>query len=79
MATLNRARQQLHRVAAKWPRDPFRPNLQLRVFLESLANHPNLTLQAATAASALQEGQFHRKVGYILSWAFNPYVHVQLD
>ncbi|EPS94602.1 hypothetical protein FOMPIDRAFT_1054949 [Fomitopsis schrenkii] len=61
MATLNQARQQLQRVAAKWPTDPFRPNLQLRVFLESLAKHPNLTLQAAAAAGALQEGQFHRK------------------
>ncbi|KZT66745.1 hypothetical protein DAEQUDRAFT_437424 [Daedalea quercina L-15889] len=61
MATLTLARQQLQRVAAKWPSDPFRPNLQLRNFLESLAKHPNLTLRAAAAARALQDDHFLRK------------------
>jgi len=61
MATLSQARQQLQRVAAKWPADPFRPNLQLRNLFESLANHPNLTAQAVTAARALQDDHFLRK------------------
>ncbi|KZW01180.1 hypothetical protein EXIGLDRAFT_603241 [Exidia glandulosa HHB12029] len=30
-------------LADAWPADPFHPNLQLRVFLKSLATHPDLT------------------------------------
>ena len=54
--------QQLHRIASKWPVDPFRPHLQLGTFLKSLADHPQLTPQAVRAARALEENEFQRKV-----------------
>jgi len=55
----------LRRIAATWPIDPFRPNLQLKNFLEALADHPNLTPQAVRAARALQDNEFQKK--YALS------------
>ncbi|KAI0632863.1 hypothetical protein C8Q77DRAFT_1059165 [Trametes polyzona] len=58
-------KQQMQRIAAKWPGDPFRPNIQLKTLLESLAEHPNLTPTAVRAARALQEDQFKTK--YALS------------
>lgn len=54
--------QQLRRVAATWPEDPFRPNMQLKTFLESLADHPNLTPQAVEAAQALKNNEIMKKV-----------------
>jgi hypothetical protein len=53
---------QLARVANAWPGDPFRPNMQLKTFLQSLATHPNLTPGAVTAAEALVSDEVKRKV-----------------
>ncbi|KAK7676063.1 hypothetical protein QCA50_020987 [Cerrena zonata] len=53
--------QQLHRIAAQWPADPFRPHLQLKSFLDSLADHPQLTPQAVKAAHALLNNDVQRK------------------
>ncbi|OBZ74342.1 hypothetical protein A0H81_05344 [Grifola frondosa] len=57
--------QQLRRIAAAWPEDPFRPNLQLRTLLESLADHPNLTPEAVRATRALKDNEPMKK--YALS------------
>lgn len=53
---------QLHRIAAQWPVDPFRPHLQLKTFLNSLADHPQLTPHAVRAARALENSEFQKKV-----------------
>ncbi|CAL1697941.1 unnamed protein product [Somion occarium] len=53
--------QQLHRIAAQWPGDPFRPHLQLKTLLESLADHPQLTPHAVRAADALLHNQIQKK------------------
>ncbi|KAL1938957.1 hypothetical protein VTO73DRAFT_11110 [Trametes versicolor] len=55
----------MRRIAAKWPGDPFRPNIQLKTLFESLAEHPNLTPTAVSAARALKNGEFIKK--YALS------------
>ncbi|KAF8130272.1 hypothetical protein EV363DRAFT_1219193 [Boletus edulis] len=53
--------QRLKSVAAAWPTDPFRPNLQLKTFFESLATHPHLTPNAVQSANVLLEnGIQHR-------------------
>ncbi|KAI0077659.1 hypothetical protein K474DRAFT_1674687 [Panus rudis PR-1116 ss-1] len=57
--------QQLHRIAAQWPGDPFRPHMQLKTFLESLADHPQLTPQAVKAARSLVNNEIQKK--YALS------------
>src|SRR5689334_8921142 len=62
MTATTKLSQQLHRVAAQWPVDPFRPNLQLKTFFESLADHPQLTQQAVRAARALEENEFQKRV-----------------
>lgn len=54
--------QQLHRIAAQWPGDPFRPHLQLKNFLSSLADHPQLTPHAVKSAHALLNNDIQRKV-----------------
>jgi len=41
-------------LAKSWPKDPFRPNMQLGVFLESLSTHPKLTRKAVAATEALK-------------------------
>lgn len=53
---------QLNRIAQSWPIDPFRPNLQLRNFLQSLSTHPHLTAQAVRAAEALRNNELQEKV-----------------
>ncbi|KAI0920474.1 hypothetical protein AcW1_002202 [Taiwanofungus camphoratus] len=65
LTSTTKAGQQLHRIAATWPVDPFRPNLQLKNLLDSLADHPHLTPQAVRAARALQDNEFQTK--YALS------------
>ncbi|EIM88429.1 uncharacterized protein STEHIDRAFT_77424 [Stereum hirsutum FP-91666 SS1] len=54
---------QLRRIATNWPADPIRPNMQLKTFLESLAEHPNLASRPAAveAAKALQENRWMKK------------------
>lgn len=62
MASTIKLAPQLHRIAAQWPADPFRPHLQLKTFLDSLAEHPQLTPQAVRAARALENNEFQKKV-----------------
>ncbi|KAI8972567.1 hypothetical protein BD414DRAFT_425702 [Trametes punicea] len=64
-ATATTLKQQMQRIAASWPGDPFRPNVQLKTFMESLAEHPNLTPAAVRASQALQNDVFKNK--YALS------------
>jgi hypothetical protein len=52
----------LSQIAHKWPADPFRPNMQLKSFLESLSEHPNLTPAAVDAAQALEDNAAMKKV-----------------
>lgn len=54
--------QNLRRLATQWPSDPLRPNLQLKTFLVSLADHPNLTAPAVSAVRALQNNTLSNKV-----------------
>lgn len=65
MATSNYA-QKLSNIAAAWPADPFRPNLQLKIFLQSLSAHPNLTPEAVQAARTLLDNGIQQKVLMIL-------------
>jgi hypothetical protein len=58
--------QKLSTIATSWPIDPFRPTLQLRLFLQSLSTHPNLTPNAIEAANALKENLIMKEV-YFLS------------
>ncbi|KAF9234589.1 hypothetical protein BU15DRAFT_52460 [Melanogaster broomeanus] len=53
--------QKLSTIAAAWPTDPFRPNLQLKIFLQSLATHPKLTQDAVQSAKVLLENGVQRK------------------
>jgi len=46
--------RKLSSIAASWPTDPFRPNLQLKNFFQSLSTHPNLTPAAVDAVDALK-------------------------
>jgi hypothetical protein len=54
--------QKLSAIAHSWVVDPFRPNLQLQTFLESLAVHPRLTTQAVSAARSLRDNDIAKKV-----------------
>ena len=60
---LRHTQQRLRLIAADWPTDPLRPNLQLKAFLTALADHPALTANAVAATSALQKNQVSRRVG----------------
>ncbi|OSD03681.1 hypothetical protein PYCCODRAFT_1466603 [Trametes coccinea BRFM310] len=64
-AVTTAVRQQMQRIAAQWPADPFRPTVQLKTFMESLAEHPNLTPAAVRASQAIQNNEFMNK--YALS------------
>lgn len=59
---LRHAQQRLRQIAAEWPADPLRPNLQLKTFLSALADHPALTANAVAATNALQKNQVSRRV-----------------
>ncbi|PCH43015.1 hypothetical protein WOLCODRAFT_73673 [Wolfiporia cocos MD-104 SS10] len=61
MSAATKTAQQLRTIAAFWPGDPFRPNLQLKNLLDALADHPNLSAQAVKAARALQTNEFQKK------------------
>ncbi|KAN0080081.1 hypothetical protein V8E55_009647 [Tylopilus felleus] len=51
----------LKAIAAAWPADPFRPNMQLKHLLASLATHPRLTPDAVRSARVLLDnGVQHR-------------------
>ncbi|KIJ18145.1 hypothetical protein PAXINDRAFT_71802 [Paxillus involutus ATCC 200175] len=60
MATSKYA-QRLSTIAAAWPTDPFRPNLQLKTFLQSLSAHPNLTQEAVQSARVLLDNGVQHK------------------
>ena len=62
MSTSTKLAQQLRRISAEWPNDPLRPNIQLKTFLNSLADYPKLTPAAVTAAQVLQENRISKKV-----------------
>ncbi|KAF8890668.1 hypothetical protein BD779DRAFT_1610752 [Infundibulicybe gibba] len=53
--------RQLGAIANTWVKDPFRPNLQLQNFLQSLSTHPKLTPQAVQAARALRDNEMQKK------------------
>jgi hypothetical protein len=54
--------RQLDTIAGNWVKDPFRPNLQLRTLLQSLATHPRLTPQAVQATRALRDNDMYKEV-----------------
>ncbi|KAH7101475.1 hypothetical protein BKA62DRAFT_830050 [Auriculariales sp. MPI-PUGE-AT-0066] len=49
-------RAALRAIANSWPTDPFHPNLQMGVFLKSLATHPNLKQEHVNIVQALHSG-----------------------
>ncbi|KAH9960280.1 hypothetical protein BC827DRAFT_1133322 [Russula dissimulans] len=54
---LARAHQRLRHIAAEWPADPLRPNLQLKTFLAALADHPALSATAVAVTDALAQNR----------------------
>lgn len=62
--------QKLRTIAAAWPTDPFRPNVQLKVFLESLSTHPRLSPEAVRSARVLSEDGVQHKVSPSLVVSF---------
>ena len=52
----------LKAIAQTWPTDPFRPNMQLKTFFDSLAEHPKLTSNAVLATQALKDDVLKEKV-----------------
>lgn len=62
MSAGNKLAHKLSNIATAWPKDPFRPNMQLANFMQSLAAHPNLTPKAVEAAAALQSNAIMQKV-----------------
>jgi hypothetical protein len=54
--------QKLRTIAGSWVKDPFRPNLQLSTFLQSLSTHPKLTVQAVQATRALRDNDMQKQV-----------------
>jgi hypothetical protein len=60
--SVSKLSKKLNIIAASWPIDPFRPNLQLKNFLQSLSTHPNLTQKAVDAAAALKDDAIIKKV-----------------
>ncbi|TCD60838.1 hypothetical protein EIP91_009416 [Steccherinum ochraceum] len=61
MTSTTKLSSQLHRIAAQWPADPFRPHIQLKSFMEALADHPRLTADAVRAADAIQSNAIQRR------------------
>ncbi|KAF9048040.1 hypothetical protein BDZ89DRAFT_1007057 [Hymenopellis radicata] len=64
MATSTKAAalsQTLTKIARQWPPYVLRSEIQFGRFLESLAQHPNLTPQAVDAATALQANVMMKK------------------
>ncbi|THU93854.1 hypothetical protein K435DRAFT_829406 [Dendrothele bispora CBS 962.96] len=53
--------QKMSAIAQLWHKDPFRPHLQLGVFLGSLAKHPRLTPQAVQAAQTLRDNRIKKR------------------
>jgi hypothetical protein len=62
MSSTKQLGARLARIADAWPADPFRPNMQLKSFLQSLAEHPHLSPAAVDAARALESNAAMLKV-----------------
>jgi hypothetical protein len=56
------AAKQLRAIAERWPGDPLRPNIQLKTFTSSLADHPKLTENAVRNMENLQNNVLKKKV-----------------
>ncbi|KAH9922308.1 uncharacterized protein BXZ73DRAFT_91601 [Epithele typhae] len=54
-------RTRMMTAATNWPVDPFRPHVQVRVLLESLADHPRLTPEAVKAMEGLRSNTIKKK------------------
>jgi hypothetical protein len=67
MSSTKQLGARLARIADAWPADPFRPNMQLKSFLQSLAEHPNLSPAAVDAARALEGNAAMLKVRVVCS------------
>ena len=73
---LRHAQQRLRRIAAEWPADPLRPNLQLKTFLAALADHPALSARAVAATRALHKNRISDRVsGLSISFHGGPSVN----
>jgi hypothetical protein len=59
---LRHVQQLLRQIAAEWPADPLRPNLQLKTFFAALADHPALSTRAVAATRALHQNQISDRV-----------------
>lgn len=59
---LRHTQQRLRRIAAEWPADPLRPNLQLKTFFAALADHPALSARAVAATRALHKNRVSDRV-----------------
>ncbi|KAK7440017.1 hypothetical protein VKT23_017270 [Stygiomarasmius scandens] len=59
--TSGKLAQRMSSIAHTWTKDPFRPHLQLSVFLDSLAKHPRLTPQAVQAAQVLRDSSIKKR------------------
>lgn len=62
----------LKAIAAAWPADPFRPNMQLKHLLASLATHPRLTPDAVRSARVLLDNGVQHRVSTPRSLAPTP-------
>jgi len=56
--------QKLASIAETWTKDPFRPNIQLSTFLNSLAAHPRLTKRVVDDTLALRDNVMMKKASY---------------
>jgi hypothetical protein len=65
MSAASKVSRQLSSIAASWPADPFRPNLQLKNFFQSLSTHPNLTPKAVDAVDLLKNNAVMEKVHFV--------------
>jgi hypothetical protein len=54
--------KELFKISQQWPKDPFRPHLQINGFLNSLATHPGLTPRAVKATRILLNGDIEKQV-----------------
>lgn len=61
-ASSSKLAQKLSTIATSWPKDPFRPHLQLSTFFQSLSTHPKLTPQAVQATQSLKNSEVLKKV-----------------
>jgi len=56
--------QKLVSIAETWTKDPFRPNIQLSTFLNSLAAHPRLTKRVVDDTRTLRDNVMMNKATF---------------